>query len=382
MSVNRNYKDSTVAVRVMCAILFLGFSFIYLYYYQDDVMAMTQHVLSGGKTHYNRTIGAILMTLVLWLLQIGVYKLSDVRRRLHSLTYFPSLLVLTFVSSSGVNLDRGFSFGGWLFWGPLLLVVCGLLLWYINKVQVFEPDEPSRGILSQSGWISYTMLAGMFMMVGLFSNHNDVFHYRMRAEMCLMDSDYKSAADVALKERVTDSSLTMIRIYALARQGELGERLFEYPIEGGSDAMLPDSVTTKFMVYPEGKVYKFLGGWFKQRMSTYHYLNFIRKHHLATKAAHDYLLTAYLLDRNLDGFVRALPKYYDVNGQLPKHYREALILYTHKHSSPVISYHNSVMDADYEDYQQLIRKYNEPHELYSALKDTYGDTYWFYYHNK
>ena len=49
-------------MRVMCAILFLCFSFLYLYEYQADVLAVAQHVLSDGQTHYNRTIGAVLIT--------------------------------------------------------------------------------------------------------------------------------------------------------------------------------------------------------------------------------------------------------------------------------------------------------------------------------
>ena len=37
------------------------------------------------------------------------------------------------------------------------------------------------------------------------------------------------------------------------------------------------------------------------------------------------------------------------------------------------------MDADYEDYQELGRKYPNPKERYSMLRDNYGKTYWFYY---
>ena len=76
-------KNGTVAVKAISAVLFLVFVFCYLYFYQADILAVSQHVLSGGKTSYEPTIGAALITLVLYLLQIGVYaftKLEEIGR--------------------------------------------------------------------------------------------------------------------------------------------------------------------------------------------------------------------------------------------------------------------------------------------------------------
>ena len=64
---------------------------------------------------------------------------------------------------------------------------------------------------------------------------------------------------------------------------------------------------------------------------------------------------------------------------LPKQYREALILYTHLREHPYLVYHDAVMDADYDDYQDMSRKYPNRVEQFSQLKDTYGKTYWFYF---
>ena len=81
------YKDDTLIMRILCAVLFLSFTFVYLYFYQADILAVTQHVLSGGTTHYNRTIGSILITIVLWLVQLGVFSCTQLRRRAHALTF-------------------------------------------------------------------------------------------------------------------------------------------------------------------------------------------------------------------------------------------------------------------------------------------------------
>ena len=94
-------------------------------------------------------------------------------------------------------------------------------------------------------------LSGMFVFAGLGSNSNDVYHYRMKAERCLMRHDWDGAALVGRKSLATDSSLTMLRAYALAKQGLLGEYLFNYPVIGNSRVLLPDSQTVKLMMFQE-----------------------------------------------------------------------------------------------------------------------------------
>ena len=98
---NYNYKNknnSTTGIRLMCAIVFVIFSLAWLFFFQADILAMTQHVLSGGLTHYNRTLGALIITFVLLLVQTGVYKLTNLRRQAYALTYVPSMLMLALSS--------------------------------------------------------------------------------------------------------------------------------------------------------------------------------------------------------------------------------------------------------------------------------------------
>jgi hypothetical protein len=229
-------------------------------------------------------------------------------------------------------------------------------------------------------WINVLTMSVMFMLVGMVSNHNDVFHYRMHIEQCLLEGKDEEAARTGSQSLASDSSLTMLRAYALSRTNQLGERLFEYPIVGNSESLLPNGSSVRMLMYPEQKLYTYLGMWFKQKFSPMHYLMFIERHHVAKKPAGDYLLCGYLMDKNLDAFVHAIGKYYDMkSASLPKHYREALTLYTHLRSHPVIVYHSSVMDADFQDYQDMENKYADKQLRKSALRDTFGNTYWYYY---
>jgi hypothetical protein len=372
-------NNSTSLMKIVCAILFIVFTFCYLYYYQADILAVGQHVLSNGQTHYGRTIGAILITIVLFLLQLGIYALTRLEKRSHAVTYFPSLLILAVITDISPDIDLHFSFGAWLWVIPLLLIFYVFIVWGSRLLQPYEPETKSVGLFSKVMWINVLTMSIMFVMVALISNHNDVFHYRMRAENCLVEKDYAGALKAGENSLATDSSLTMIRAYALAKEGKIGDKLFQYPVVGSSKVLLPDGLTTKLMIYPESDVYKDLGIWLKQKMPPLGYLQYIERHHFATKMGIDYLLTAYLLDRNLDAFVHTVRKYYKLGSSLPTHYREALILYTHLRSNPVVVYHSNVMDADYQDYQQLYHSESNEAIRMTKLRDTYGNTYWYYY---
>lgn len=375
-----SYTNSTVIIRMACAIVFLVFTFLYLYSFQADVLAVAQHVLSKGQTHYNREIGATLITTVLWLIQLGIYFWTRLDGKVHALTYFPSLLILTVITDISPNIDGGLSWGGWLYAIPILVVCYVGLVWLVLQIQLPDTLKPSHGLFSKDMWINLLTMACMIFLVGLFANHDDVFHYRVQAEQALLDGDYQKALTIGKGENASDSSLTLIRITALSETNQLGEKLFEYPLVGGTMSMLPNGSSVKFMMFPESRLYKSLGGWFKQYMPPYRYFQYMSKHHKVNKKLDDYRLCAYLIDGKLDLFVQSLRQHHDSLTNLPKHYREALVLYNHLRKNPLLSYHNDILDTDFQDFESLQHKSKNPLERYSMLRDSYGDTYWFWYY--
>lgn len=372
-------KNGTIIVRVMCAIFFLLFTFLYLFEYQADVLAVTQHVLSHGATHYNRTIGAVLITAVLLALQWLVYGFSTLSGRFHALTYLPSLLLLGILTDVTSNVDHEPYLGHWLWTFPLLMVAFVGLVWVCRQLESLEQMVGAAGIFSRLSWQNLLAMVVMAFVVCGIGNSDQLFHYRMRMESDMSKKHYAAALRVGTDESATDSSLTMLRVWALSENHLLGDRLFSYPLTGGSDAMLPNGGSVKLMLADERRLYAHLGVVFKQPMRPLVYLEALHRQHRATPAAHDWLLCAYLLDRKLEQFARCVTQFYAVNDSLPIHYREALILYNHTTSHPVADYHNSVMEADFEDFQDLGKKYADRRERYTALRDKYGNTYWFYY---
>jgi hypothetical protein len=379
MNFNNHHNNSTFTMRVMCAIVFSAFTFLFLFYFQADVLAAAQHVLSDGMTHYNRLVGAILITLVLQLLQLGIFSLVRLSKRSHAITYFPSCLCLAFITDICPDIDGGYSMGAWAWLIPLLLVVFVGVLYAAKAFQPYEPENISQGLFSRCTWINILTLNLFFVFVGLSSNGNDLMHYRTRIESCLLDNDYASALNVGEKSDDADASLTMLRVYAMSRVGTLGDKLFAYPVDGGSKSLLPSSKADCLM-YPSDSIYRYLGAVPKQQLEPMDYLLLLRKRHKMNRCAVDYLLCGYLLDRQVDSFVKELRKYYKIDEHLPKYYREALTLYTHLRTNPALVFHSPVMDADYQDFTDWEHKYTNSTERRSAVIDSYSDTYWCYYY--
>ena len=367
-----------MTIRVVCAIVFVLFSWCWLYYFQFDLLTMAQHVLSGGLTHYSRFWGALVITVALLFLQNLVYKLIRLNKSFYSLTYFPSMLALGMITNIAPDPEGGIThdLSGWI--AIIILLAWGGVAFMATKLQELD-DEQNPNILSRSTWVNLLIMVLMMMIVAGVGNTNAVFHYRMRAERCLLDGDYDGALAAGKKSLECDDNLVMLRMHALARKDALGEKLFEYKVCGTSKTILPTD-SSALLLYPTDSIYKFIGAIPAHKMEPMHYLELVqRKDSLPNKVVNDYLLSGYLIDKEIDTFAREVGKYYSLNDSLPKHYREALVLYAHLRSKPVAVYRNTVMDEDYDNFRELRNTYPNKMEQKGKVEEQYFGTYWYYY---
>lgn len=380
-NINTHYNQDTL-LRIVCTFVFVLFAFFYLYFFQADLLTVMQHVLSKGQTHYNAFIGAVLITLVLLLIQLCVVNLCRRACVAWSVTFVPSALFLVALTDVHISPEsKLLQFGGWIYLLPVGLASFALLVWagHITEISVSMSRIIRNGMCRL--WVNLLVMLAIVISVCSFGNNDKVYHDRVYVERCIIDGDYDKALSVLRRNVVADENLTMLTVYALSHSGGLPEHLFEFQLKGGSKAMMPNGVDTKFEMLPDSMFYSYLGGWYVQRMSTLRYFDYQRRHKRLNVAATDYLLCAYLMDKNLDAFVRDVSKHYTINDSvpMPKHYKEALLMYTHLHANPSIVYGNNVMNADYQDFQNMEKKYSDPLERQTALRDTYGNTYWYYY---
>jgi len=355
---NQLSKHSTAVLRTACAIVFVLFTFSFLFYYQADLLAYTQHVLSKGRTHYDATIGAVLITVVLTLISFGVWSATKLDKEFHSLVYFPSLLLLTMMTSAHPVSQTQLLFPSWLWLVPVLLVGYVVFIAIHKQYQRIDPSPGHTHHLMRVAWINITTLALMFLFVGLLSNHNNVIHYRLQTERLIKERRFHEALLVGKKSPDTDESLTMLRIFALSASHQLPEKLFTYPLKGASKAMTPKPGAACPLLLP-AKIFSMQ----------------------ASRHATDYQLCRALLDKDIDRFAQLALAHRLVNDstKLPRHYAEALTLYTHLRSNPLIVYKNNVRETDYNDFQKVDRETADERERKNRLHDVFGNTYWYYY---
>jgi hypothetical protein len=372
-------NGSTIIIRVMCAIVFVLFSWGWLYFFQADALAMTQHVLSDGLTHYNRLVGAIIITAVLMILQPIVNGITKLNKRFHALTYMPSMLVLAMLTGVSQSIDGEASLSN-LIWLVILLAVIWVgLIFFVRHYQDLKKDS-QYPFFSRPMWINMLIMVIMISCVAWIGHTNAVFQYRMKVEGYLMKGKYPQALKVGKKSLESNSDLLMLRMYALARCGEMGEHLFEYPITGTNSQILPTNGDTKMLLYPTDSLYKFLGARPAVQMEPQRYLAMLqRRDSVNNKAIADYILCGYLIDKQLDLFAHEVSHYYTIDAHLPKFYREALTLYTHSRSNPLLVFRVPVMEEDYANYQELKSQYQDPIEQKTRVSEEYRGTYWYYF---
>ena len=123
------------------------------------------------------------------------------------------------------------------------------------------------------------------------------------------DTSSKGRTRWRCKSLQTDRSLTAMRVFALSRENLLGEKLFDFPQYNGSQGLLPSLSDTTYAHDWTKALYKHLGGKpGKNLKDNTRFLELLSQRPSATAAAKDYLLCAYLLDKNLDAFVTVLPR--------------------------------------------------------------------------
>lgn len=348
-------QQGATTMKVVCALTFLCFSFCYLYYYQADVLAIAQHVLSDGVTSYNRLVGAVLITVALFLLQIGTFAVVKLSYRTHAVTYFPSFLLLTLITDISPDIDRHFSFGGWIAAVPLLLLLWIFVVYACRQFQPYEPQSGGRGFFSRLMWQNVLAMVVMMTFTCGVAGSGKAFHYRAHVESALLRGDYAQALATGRGAEESDSSLTMLRVYALSKQHKLGDELFKYHLTGGVSALLPNGKNVRAVMIDN---------------------KMIKRQIVHDK---DFPIIVSLMRRDLPRFVDELVLRYGKSGNYPKHYKEAFVLYNKITEQPKYRFSSPVIEADYDDMAAFLRSADNVQMRRSFLKDNYAGTYWEYF---
>ena len=377
-------------IRLTTVVLFALFSFIYLFCIQNDVIAEAQYVFSEGQTSYSRLWGALIITAILLAVHFFVAKTTKLIGRWYALTFFPSFLLLTILTSLNRVVIEDFTFGQWIWAFPLLIILFVVLL-YIKKRRPGESIDDGDYHLSRYLWPNYAIMFFMMIVCGANASADDVYMYELKAERLLLEDDFEGASRVGEKSLVTSPRLNEMRMYALARQGLLGEKLFDYPQPYAEQSLLMmDDTVTRLHRFTSKNIQESLGAWANASVTTFdHYMNLLKKNpstrHNPLLA--DYILCGKLLQKDLRGFTQTIKHYYDISSpvnvqNLPKAYREAMLLQAKAIGRDSLNaFVDTLMLTNYKDYCAILETDESDLVRKNRLKRQYGNTLWWYLDN-
>ena len=139
-------KDTTL-MHVTCTTLFVAFTFCYLYFYQCDLIAASQHILSGGQTHYDRLIGGCIVTLALFCVHLAFLAVIRLMYRAYALTFYPSLLILLIMTVVQIPDSAHCNYGVWVCARSLALRGCDSHCLPCQEIRVDRKGEEAGRLL-------------------------------------------------------------------------------------------------------------------------------------------------------------------------------------------------------------------------------------------
>lgn len=336
---------------MVCAILFLSFTFVYLYLYEGDMLVIEQHLASGGATHYEYLIGAVLLTVFLFFVQMGAAAIARLHGIFHAITYFPSLLILTFLTDTSSQVMEEPASKAWLWQLLLLLALWVLAVWLARRYQSVEGELRHGGLLNQLTFVNVLTLTLLMLMPCLLGNHDRVFHQRVHQEFLITHHRYAEALEEGRSAQVQDKRQAMVNAYCLMRQRTLADSLFTLSLPDGMTTLSPGAGNGHFYLLPDATVWK------------------------QTKSYRDVLLSNRLLARQLDAFATRINIWYARRTNLPKHFREAIALCRETSPRLVAEFPREPMDTLLMDFQRLRWE-----QKVDSIRLKYSQTYWSYYY--
>ena len=375
---NLSYKRAVRILTGACGLLFSAFSFIYLYLFQGDVLGALHYSLSQGKTHYSPLAGAIIMTLVLLIFRWGINGLLGLKGSVRSLSYFPSCLLLGVLTDVNRSLYHGGNFADkWLWLLPLLLIMYVGVVFVLRRIFRHWLDHESSiiGLINSN----LAILLILCLMTACIGNSDINFHHELAIENAIREKDYKAARKVGYESLDPSRTLTVLRAYALSREGTMGEHLFEYPQYYGSDGLLFSSSSQGTLRLDADSLYNYLGAKPYTAESTTDFLARICRDEVGKHTALDYYLSALLLDKKLDKFASVVEDSFFEQDTLPRYYREAIMLYKQSHPAYARVLNDTLMIQRLQEFDKLQKEYTSPVEQKNRMRREFGDTYWWYY---
>lgn len=378
---NRNGGTSSYTEKT-CAVVFIIFCFVYIFFYQSDVLAAAQHVASGGKTRYTPLLGAILITIALKLLQSGIQTVFKLKNKWYWLGYFPSFLILAACTNMPATIEPNYSFEPWLWLLPLLLIVWLAVAILVKRGQGELSYRGKEGLFSRKTGMNLFLFLIMMLSTCLIGNKNRTFHEQMHVESLISRSEYSDACKAADKFMMGNHNIVVLRAFALAHEGNIGADLFNCEMVG-VNSIKPNQVNISTLIVNKGKMYaeyKRNADWQLCELLVNKNINAFHDKLISFYGLQDFTPNTQSDDKNSTGTKadgdskKSADSLLRVSySKLPEHYKEALSLYAKLHH---IARYNSIDEENAKKFLDFMAS------DMSRRQKVYGKTYWYFYYTK
>ena len=365
----RKLKNDT-PIRIICALLFATFSFLYIYMLQGELLALVQDHLAQGQTSNNTFVTALLITLLLMGLQFLLNRVGELHGSYEACSYLPSCVLLALITK--VDATYSYSPKQWI-WSTVIVAALYVLIVWINRNTLQLRDTSFLRRLSPN----LAVLTALFVFAGWYGNNTPAEQMELAAWKYTHSGRYDKVLKVGKRSDDCNADLTSLRNLALAKTGQLGTQLFAYPQPYGSDGLMMNRYNMQTPSYGAEEYYSALGAYpYGGECAEAFYKRMMVK--TDSIIYRDLYLSALLLDKNLNDF--AAHTVADIQ-DAPVHYQEAWMIYNEQHPfTPIAFVPDEAVAQRYHDYLTLREAYAlDPIAMQNLCKRQFGDTYWYYY---
>ena len=369
-------------VATVCATLFAVFAFLFVAVYQAPLLEAFYNEVATGKLAYNPWFVGGVVSLLLTVLALWLNRFARLRREWTALAYLPSALLLAFITDIDRRIYTGGSFSyAWIFIFVSGVAIYGFVAFLLRRI-LFEKIKDVTMVTNRVLWRNVMLMVLLMCLVGTLSNSEENFKRETLVKSYYDRGETAKALQVGMSSHDASRELTAMRAYILAGEDKLGEHFFEYPQYYAADGLLPLQQRTSPLV-PDS-VYSLLGAAPFDGELSIDFLSRVAHTDSATNIAKNYYLTSLLLEKRLIEFKDEVLAMYGAGcaDSLPKHYREALMLYADiLDSVEVVTF--EVNDADMRTRLDALRveeaKHSDAFIRGNYVRRYFGRTYWWYY---
>lgn len=364
-------------VMALCAILFAVFSFLFVAKSQSVLLELLYEKVATGKLQYNAYVVGGVISAFLTIFALWLNRFTGFKREWTAFSFMPSALILAFIT----DIDRSLYIGGYDYLKWIIVLAVGIFAYaafsFVLRRMLFAKIKNIAMSANRIIWRNLILFVILFSLVGFLSNNEENFKREALVASYYKKGDTENALKVGYRSNVASHSLTVQRAYILSEGGMLGEKLFEYPQYYGAEGLIPAKEQVSPLV-PDS-VFTIIGASPLPGEKAMDVFKRALKNDKVTPAAKEYYLSALLLDRKIVEFVDNIKILYPETDatDLPKHYQEALMLYSSIDGDSVNI--NSAIQEQYNAFKALEAEHEDIFVRANYLRRHFGRTYWWYY---